>query len=89
MIYGYQPRDHDDVIPWEKGGVKSNSRMGRMSRIPAITSYRGKRVVPNLIESSWNVLKEPSFVKVTWLCLLLLKSRDCVFVECLEGAFFC
>ena len=36
-----QPRDHDDVIPWEKGGVKSNSRMWGMSRMPAITSYRG------------------------------------------------
>ena len=36
----------------------------------------GERVVPNQIESSWNVWKEPSFVKVTWLGLLLLESYD-------------
>ena len=65
MIYGSQRHDYDEVIPQEKGGVKSNSRIRGMSRMPAITSYRGKRVEPNVIESSCNVWKEPSFVIVT------------------------
>ena len=45
-----QPRDQDDAIPWEKGWVKSNSRMRGMSRMPAITSCCGKRVETNLNE---------------------------------------
>ena len=27
VIYGLQRRDPDDIIPWEKGGFKSNCRM--------------------------------------------------------------